>query len=84
MRMAAGMGKIEEVDIEPVSKRTDESWTRLDNGEYKQATTGKVRLGRDGKPRRGPKRRNSEDIRRDQMVEAILSESKCAYIAALS
>ncbi|KAF1916247.1 hypothetical protein BDU57DRAFT_556504 [Ampelomyces quisqualis] len=82
IRTAAGMGRIEEVDVEPVSKRTDERWTRLDNGEYKQVATGKVRLGRDGKPRRTPKRRNSEDVRRDQMVEAILSESKLDYFDA--
>ena len=83
IRIAAGMGKIEDVDIEPMSKQSSERWTRLDSGEYKQVATGKVRLGRDGKPRRGPKRRNSEDIRRDQMVEAIMSESKCVYVAVL-
>jgi hypothetical protein len=76
IRMAAGMGKIEEVDIGPVTKRTDEKWRRLENGEFEQIATGKVRLGRDGKPRRPPKRRNSDDVRRDQMVEAVLSEAK--------
>lgn len=81
IRIAAGMGKIEEVDVEPMSKQSSERWTRFDNGEYKQVATGKVRLGRDGKPRRGPMRRNSEDIRRDQMVEAIMSESKRVYVA---
>jgi hypothetical protein len=70
------MGKIEEVDIAPAAQRTDEKWRRLENGEFEQVATGKVRLGRDGKPRRPPKRRNSEDVRRDQMVEAVLSESK--------
>jgi hypothetical protein len=74
--MAAGMGKIEEVDIVPAAQRTDEKWRRLENGEFEQIATGKVRLGRDGKPRRPPKRRNSDDIRRDQLVEAVLSESK--------
>jgi hypothetical protein len=74
--MAAGHGKIEEVDIDPIAKRTDEKWRRLPNGEVEQIATGKVRLGRDGKPRRPPKRRNSEDIRRDQLVEAMLSEAK--------
>ena len=76
IRLAAGMGKIEEVDIAPVPKRTDEKWRRLGNGEFEHLATGKVRLGRDGKPRRPPKRRNSEDIRRDQMVDTVLSESK--------
>jgi hypothetical protein len=70
------MGKIEEVDIAPVQKRTDEKWRRLENGEFEHVATGKVRLGRDGKPRRPPKRRNSNDVRRDQMVEAVLSEAK--------
>jgi hypothetical protein len=70
------MGKIEEVDIGPAAQRTDEKWRRLENGEFEQVATGKVRLGRDGKPRRPPKRRNSEDVRRDQLVEAVLSESK--------
>jgi hypothetical protein len=39
----------------------------------------KVRLGRNGKPRRQPKRRNSEDIRRDAMVDAVLQEAKRIY-----
>jgi hypothetical protein len=81
VRRAAGMGKIEEVDVAPVGYRMDEKWRRLDTGEFEQIATGKVRTGRDGKPRRAPKRRPSEDIRRDQMVEAVLRESKrmCAY-----
>lgn len=82
VRMAAGMGKIEEVDISPMEKRTDEKWMRLENGQFEQIATGKVRMGRDGKPRRPPKRRPSEDIRRDQMVEAVLSESRRMYTFA--
>lgn len=78
--MAAGMGKIEEVDIAPMEKRKDEKWRRLENGEFEQVATGKVRMGRDGKPRRPPKRRPSEDLRRDQMVEAVLSESRRMFI----
>lgn len=80
--MAAGMGKIEEVDIAPMENRTEEKWRRLENGEFEQVATGKVRTGRDGKPRRPPKRRPSEDIRRDQMVEAVLRESKLDYFDA--
>ncbi|KAF3764789.1 hypothetical protein M406DRAFT_291968 [Cryphonectria parasitica EP155] len=34
------------------------------------------RLGKDGKPWRGRKRRASDDIKRDQMVEALMSENK--------
>jgi hypothetical protein len=77
IRLAAGMGKIQEVEPGPdPTQRTDHKWRRLENGEFEQISTGKVRLGRDGKPRRPPKQRNSEDIKRDQMVEAIMSESK--------
>ncbi|KAH9909231.1 hepatocellular carcinoma-associated antigen 59-domain-containing protein [Xylariomycetidae sp. FL2044] len=36
----------------------------------------KVRLGRDGKPWRPRNRRNSDDIKRDQLVEQILRENK--------
>ncbi|KAK6954089.1 hypothetical protein Daesc_004051 [Daldinia eschscholtzii] len=36
----------------------------------------KVRLGRDGKPWRPRNRRNSDDIKRDQLVEEILRESR--------
>lgn len=38
------------------------------------------RLGKDGKPWRGRKRRNSEDIKRDQLVEEVMRESKREYI----
>jgi hypothetical protein len=71
------MGKIQEVELGPdPTVRTDHKWKRLDSGEFQQIATGKVRLGRDGKPRRPPKRRNSKDVKRDQMVEAVLRESK--------
>lgn len=36
----------------------------------------KIRLGRDGKPWRPRNRRNSDDIKRDKMVEEILRENK--------
>ncbi|TRX97869.1 hypothetical protein FHL15_001079 [Xylaria flabelliformis] len=43
----------------------------------------KVRLGRDGKPWRPRNRRNSDDVKRDQLVEEILRENrrKQAYTA---
>ena len=73
-RVAAGQGKLQEVDLGPdTASRTHEDWKRLEG----EAPASKIRLGRDGKPRRGPKRRNSDDIRRDQMVEAVLREAKC-------
>ncbi|KAI1312322.1 hypothetical protein F5Y03DRAFT_339850 [Xylaria venustula] len=36
----------------------------------------KARLGRDGKPWRSKNRRNSDDIKRDQLVEEILRENR--------
>ncbi|KEZ44192.1 hypothetical protein SAPIO_CDS3120 [Scedosporium apiospermum] len=36
----------------------------------------KTRLGRDGQPIRGRNRRNSDDIKRDQLVEQILHENR--------
>ncbi|EAQ90844.1 hypothetical protein CHGG_02779 [Chaetomium globosum CBS 148.51] len=36
----------------------------------------KVRLGRDGKPMRSRNRRGSDDIKRDRLVEAFLSENR--------
>ncbi|TGJ82259.1 hypothetical protein E0Z10_g6490 [Xylaria hypoxylon] len=36
----------------------------------------KIRLGRDGKPWRQRNRRNSDDIKRDQLVEEILRENR--------
>jgi hypothetical protein len=74
-RVAAGQGKLEEVDLGSyAASRTHKDWKKLEGGPSEP--TPRVRLGRDGKPRRGPKRRNSDDIRRDQMVEAVLREAK--------
>lgn len=73
-RLAAGQGKLQEVDLgSAATSRTHKNWKRLEDG---PPETPKVRLGRDGKPRRGPQRRNSSDIRRDQLVDAVLRESK--------
>ncbi|KAL9116673.1 MAG: hypothetical protein Q9187_006803 [Circinaria calcarea] len=38
--------------------------------------TGKIRLRRDGKPWRGRRRRNSQDVKRDQLVEEVMRESR--------
>lgn len=71
------MGKLQEVDLGPSAReRTEVEWRKLEGVEDVEQTGGKVRLGRNGKPRRPPKRRNSEDLRRDQMVEAVLREAK--------
>ncbi|KAJ4303482.1 hypothetical protein N0V90_002377 [Kalmusia sp. IMI 367209] len=83
-RLAAGQGKLQEIDLGPSAslrnfERTEAAWKKLEGGQLEEEPAGKVRLGRDGKPRRQPKRRNSEDIRRDQMVEAVLREAKLDY-----
>ncbi|KAJ4347166.1 uncharacterized protein N0V89_011104 [Didymosphaeria variabile] len=79
-RLAAGMGKLQEIDLGPAStSRAEAAWKKLEGGPSVEEPVGKVRLGRDGKPRRQPKRRNSEDIRRDAMVEAVMREAKLDY-----
>lgn len=79
-RLAAGMGKLQEIDLGPAStSRAEAAWKKLQGGQAEEQPAGKVRLGRDGKPRRQPKRRNSEDLRRDAMVDAVLREAKCAF-----
>ncbi|KZM25298.1 uncharacterized protein EKO05_0000607 [Ascochyta rabiei] len=75
-RVAAGQGKLQEVDLgSHAASRTHKDWKQLEG----EMPAPKVRLGRDGKPRRGPKRRTSDDIRRDQMVEAVLHEAKLEF-----
>jgi hypothetical protein len=82
-RMAAGMGKLQEIDLGPEAtaenrQRTEEAWRQQQGGAGvpKVEPPVKVRLGRDGKPRRIRNRRNSEDLRRDAMVEAVMREAK--------
>ena len=80
-RQPAGLGKLHEVDLGEDARLRNISLTeaakrRLENGEQPEEVPGKVRLGRDGKPRRGRKRRGSEDIKRDKLVEEVLKESK--------
>lgn len=43
----------------------------------------KVRLGRDGKPMRSRNRRGSDDIKRDRLVEAFLSENRRKWLSSL-
>lgn len=74
-RVAAGQGRLEEVDLTADSTRTHKDWARLEG----TAPAPRVRLGRDGKPWRSRKRRNSNDIRRDAAVEAVLKEAKIEY-----
>lgn len=83
-RMAAGMGKLQEIDLGPEAtaqniQRTEEAWRRQQGGRAyvpESEPPAKVRLGKDGKPRRNRNKRNSEDLRRDAMVEAVMREAK--------
>ncbi|KAI9823583.1 MAG: hypothetical protein M1832_002364 [Thelocarpon impressellum] len=77
-RQPASLGKLHEIDLGPSSTlsniaRTEAARRRLDNGEPAEQ---QQPLGRNGKPWRGRRRRTSEDVRRDQLVEEVLRESR--------
>lgn len=83
-RQPAALGKLHEIDLGPDAKlrniaRTEAAKKRLEGGEEEEVEekgSGKVRLRRDGKPWRGRRRRNSEDIKRDKLVEEVMRESR--------
>lgn len=83
-RQPAALGKIHEIDLgrdaSLLNQQRTEIAIRRARGEQipveEPAVVKKPRLGRNGKPRRGPKRRNSEDLKRDQLVEQVLHESR--------
>ncbi|EFW22088.1 hypothetical protein D8B26_002176 [Coccidioides posadasii str. Silveira] len=85
-RQPATLGKLHEIDLGPDSKlrnieRTKAATRNLASGEPiqtedKDVGGKKSRVDKDGKSWRHRKRRNSEDIRRDQLVEEVLRESK--------
>ena len=83
-RQPATLGKIHEIDLGKDASLRNQERTELAmrraRGEQipaeEPAVKKKPRLGRNGKPRRGPKRRNSEDVKRDQLVEQVLHESR--------
>jgi len=81
-RQPAALGKLQEVDLGPDATslnvaRTEAAKRRMEgvDGEPEEII-GKVRLGKNGKPRRTRRRRNSDDIKRDKLVEEVLRESK--------
>jgi Hepatocellular carcinoma-associated antigen 59 len=83
-RHPAMLGKLLEEDLGSAAtilniERTKAAASRLQGDESGDSTAEgtKVRVGKDGKPWRGRKRRTSEDIRRDKLVEDVLRESKC-------
>ncbi|ELR06573.1 hypothetical protein GMDG_08046 [Pseudogymnoascus destructans 20631-21] len=61
----ASRGKLMEIELPPSSTTPAPP----------RAAVRKPRLGRDGKPLRGKKRRTEEDIRRDNLVESIMQEN---------
>ena len=83
-RQPATLGKLQEIDLGDEARdrnvaQTERARRRLDGelvedeGEKKPV---KVRLGPDGKPWRGRKRRGSEDVKRDRLVEDVLRENR--------
>ncbi|KAL9608320.1 MAG: hypothetical protein Q9167_006841 [Letrouitia subvulpina] len=81
-RQPAALGKLHEIDLGPDSTlrniaRTEAAKKRLENGAPEvEEGAGKLRRRRDGKPWRGRKRRNSDDIKRDKLVEEVMKESR--------
>ncbi|KAI1002066.1 hypothetical protein K3495_g6136 [Podosphaera aphanis] len=87
-RQPATLGMLLEIDLgDEVRERNVEMTERArkilggervdDIDEYKQGWKGnKVKLGRDGKPRWGRKRRHSDDYKRDQLVDQVLKENR--------
>ena len=87
-RQPAALGKLHEIDLGPDATlrniaRTEAAKRRLEGGtEEVEEGKGRVRLRRDGKPWRGRRRRNSDDVKRDQLVEEVLKESRCEFTLA--
>lgn len=83
-REPASLGKLHEIDLGQEAKlqniaRTEAATRRLAGDQTaspEEETSKKGRLGKDGKPWRNRRRRNSEDIERDKLVEEVLRESK--------
>lgn len=81
-RQPASLGKLHEIDLGPDATlrniaRTEAAQRKLSGMESEiDAKTGKIRLRRDGKLYGWRKRRNSEDVRRDKLVEEVMRESK--------
>ncbi|KAI1659890.1 hepatocellular carcinoma-associated antigen 59-domain-containing protein [Daldinia decipiens] len=82
-------GQLMEIDLGDEARSRNEALTErarrklhgeaIEDDDEQQQQSGrpkKVRLGRDGKPWRSRNRRNSDDIKRDQLVEEILRESR--------
>lgn len=74
----ATLGKLQEIDLGAEStrknvQRTEEAKRRLEAGESPREPEPEDPK----KKRRGKRRRNSQDIERDKLVEEVLKESRC-------
>jgi hypothetical protein len=85
-KQPATLGKLIEIDLGNEARdrniiRTEQARRQLDGEDVEdesapEGKSKKPRLGRDGKPWRERKRRTSEDIRRDKLVEEVLRENR--------
>ncbi|KZF24393.1 hypothetical protein L228DRAFT_266735 [Xylona heveae TC161] len=82
-KQPAALGKLHEIDLGPDAKmrnieRTEAAKRRIGGEELEviDDPTKSRKLGKDGKPLRDRRRRNSDDMKRDQLVEEILRESR--------
>ena len=78
-RQPAALGKLHEIDLGPDAtlkniERTEEAKRRLEGGALEDEG-GRVKLRRDGKPFRR-RRRNSQDVKRDKLVEEVMREGR--------
>lgn len=84
-RQPATLGKLHEIDLgaEAHERNIHRTALALDpSGGADNGRKAKVRLGRDGKPWRARKRRTSDDMRRDALVEAVLHENRLEHYEA--
>ena len=81
-RAPATQGKLHEIDLGPDATlrniaRTAAAQRKLEGTDPEiDEKTGKIRLRKDGKPYGWRKRRNSDDIKRDKLVEEVMRESR--------
>lgn len=81
-RQPAALGKLHEIDLGPDATLRNIALTKAAQRKLQgiepeiDESTGKIRLRKDGKPWRPRKRRNSEDVKRDKLVEEVMRESR--------
>ncbi|CZT03510.1 hypothetical protein WAI453_012297 [Rhynchosporium graminicola] len=84
-RQPATIGKLQEIDLGDEARnrnieRTNNARRRMDGEVVEEVVQGgkkkKVRLNRDGSVWKPRKRRGSDDIKRDQLVDAVLRENR--------